>query len=75
MMDTIYAINGAVNGFVWGVPIICRILFTGVYFTIRLGAPQFRHIGFLFSKTVKKAFSKRTMRTDVPVRYRHSRLR
>ena len=59
MMDTIYAINGAVNGFVWGVPIICLILFTGVYFTIRLGAPQFRHIGFLFSKTVKKAFSKK----------------
>lgn len=59
MLDMIYKINDAVNGFVWGVPIIALILFTGIFYTIRLGAPQFRNVGFMVWSTVKKAFSNR----------------
>ncbi|MBR5489288.1 MAG: sodium:alanine symporter family protein, partial [Firmicutes bacterium] len=59
MLDIIYEINGVVNGFVWGLPIIFLILFTGIFYSIRLGFPQFRNIGFLFWSTVKKAFSKK----------------
>lgn len=59
MLDIIYEVNGVVNGIVWGLPIIFLILFTGIFFSFRLGFPQFRHAGFLFWSTVKKAFSKR----------------
>lgn len=59
ILKTVADINSVVNDFVWGVPIIALILCTGLFFTIRLGAPQFRYIGFLFWSTVKKAFSKK----------------
>ena len=59
MMDMIYEVNGIVNGIVWGLPIIGLILFTGIFFSIRLGFPQFRNAGFLFWSTVRKAFAKK----------------
>lgn len=58
-METIATINGIVNDFVWGVPAIAMILITGVFLTIKLDFIQFKHLGYLFSRTVGKAFSKK----------------
>lgn len=57
-MDTIVAINDAINGFVWGAPCIILIVGVGLFLTIRLKGIQFRNWGFMFSQTYKKAFSK-----------------
>ena len=38
----------AVNGFVWGVPMLILIMGTGLYLTIRLGVLQFRKLGKAF---------------------------
>ena len=58
-MDLIVTINDAVNNFVWGAPAIIMILITGIYLTVRLDFIQFKHIGYLFSRSVGKAFSKK----------------
>ena len=58
-MELIYSINSTVNGIVWGLPIIVLIFGTGLFYTIRLGFPQFRQFGFLIHETVVKAFSKK----------------
>lgn len=63
-MDTIVKINDAVNGFVWGVPILVLIFGTGIFYTIRLGFVQFRHPAFILKNTVVKAFKKKD---DKPV--------
>jgi len=57
-MDTIIRINDAVNDIIWGVPIIILILGTGLFLTFKLNFVQFRHIGFLFKKTLGEAFDK-----------------
>ena len=58
-MDLIVTINDAVNNFVWGAPDIIMILITGIYLTVRLDFIQFKHMGYLFSRSVGKAFSKK----------------
>ncbi len=59
VLEIIEYVNGIVNDFVWGVPILVLILATGLYFTIRLGFFQFTHFGFLFRDTIVKAFKKK----------------
>lgn len=58
-MDLIVTINDAVNNFVWGAPAIIMILITGIYLTVRLDFIQSKHMGYLFSRSVGKAFSKK----------------
>ena len=58
-MDLIVTINDAVNNCVWGAPAIIMILITGIYLTVRLDFIQFKHMGYLFSRSVGKAFSKK----------------
>ena len=58
-MDTIIAINDAINSFVWGVPCIVLLIGTGLFYTIRLGFFQFRHPVFLFKETIVNAFKKK----------------
>ena len=46
--STFAAINdflGAVDDLVWGIPLICLILFGGIFLTIRVGGLQFRKLG------------------------------
>lgn len=57
-MEKIAEINGIVNGFVWGWPIIILILGTGFFYTWKLGFLQFRNFGYLLRATVVKAFKK-----------------
>ncbi|MEG1932602.1 MAG: alanine:cation symporter family protein, partial [Pygmaiobacter sp.] len=51
-------INSAINGVVWGVPMMCLIVGTGVYFTVRTGFLQFRKFGFAMKNTIGKCFIK-----------------
>lgn len=65
-MNVLVQINDFVNGIVWGVPILVLIFATGVYFTVKLGFIQFRHPGFLFRNTIKKAFQKKDTEKPAP---------
>lgn len=37
IMAVLETVNGWVNNFVWGVPVLLLILGTGIFYTIRLG--------------------------------------
>ena len=57
-MDAIVRINSAINGFVWGPIMLCLLVGTGVYFSIRIGFPQFCHLGHALKNTLGKIFDK-----------------
>lgn len=59
IMSILEKINGYVNDFVWGVPVLVLLMGTGLYFTIRLGFMQFRNPLFIFQETIVKAFKKK----------------
>lgn len=52
------AILDAINGFLWGLPLLVLMIGTGLYFTIRSGAFQFRHFGWIMKNTVGNMFGK-----------------
>lgn len=54
--ERIAAINGAVNGVVWGVPMIILILAVGLWLTGGSGLVQFRHFGYAMKNTLGKIF-------------------
>ena len=58
-MDTIVAINDAINGFVWGAPAIIMIIAVGLFLTFKLKGIQFRNLGFMIKKTYVEAFTKK----------------
>ena len=58
MVEFITELNGKVNGFVWGLPMMVLILGVGVYLTVRCGFPQFAHFGHIMKNTLGKAFEK-----------------
>ena len=43
LMDKIMHYNGILNGIVWGTPMLCLLVGTGVYLTLVLGLPQLRY--------------------------------
>lgn len=47
--------NSIVNGFVWGTPMLCLLVGTGVYLTIILGMPQLRY----FFLSLKEVFGRK----------------
>lgn len=49
--------NSALNGLVWGLPMMALIIGTGLYFSIRTGFPQLKKFGYAMKNTVGKAFS------------------
>ena len=62
LMEKIMHYNGIVNGIVWGTPMLCLLVGTGVYLTFVLGLPQLRYffaalaeVFGLNKKNVKKA--------------------
>ena len=57
-METITNINSVVNGFVWGPIMLCLLVGTGIYFTLRTGFPQIAHFGHAMKNTAGKIFSK-----------------
>ncbi len=58
MVQMITDINSAINGVVWGLPMMILILGVGVYLSVRCGFPQFRHFVHIMKNTAGKAFEK-----------------
>ena len=58
MVNLITEINGKINGFVWGLPMMILILGVGIYLSIRCGFPQFRHFAHIMKNTLGKALEK-----------------
>ena len=58
MVQTITNINSAINGVVWGIPMMILILGVGVYLSVRCGFIQFTRFGFIMKNTLGKAFEK-----------------
>ena len=60
-LDFIENINNAVNGFVWGVPMLVLLIGTGVMMTFRTGFFQLTHIRHWFKNTIGALFSDRSV--------------
>jgi AGCS family alanine or glycine:cation symporter len=58
MIETIAKINNAINGVVWGVPMLALIIGTGIYMTVRTKFFQITHAKHWFSKTIGGVFKK-----------------
>ena len=58
MTEMIASINGKINGFVWGLPMMVLILGVGVYLSVGCGFPQFSHFIHIMKNTLGKAFEK-----------------
>ncbi len=58
MLETIANINGAINGFVWGIPVLSLLILTGILMTIITKGFQFSHIGHWMKKTIGSIFHK-----------------
>ncbi len=52
-------VNHAVNGFVWGPVMLCALLAAGVWFTVRTGGFQLRHIDLWWRATAGQLLKKR----------------
>ena len=57
-MELIASINSAINGVVWGVPMLVLLVGGGILLTIRTFGVQFRKFGYAMRNTLGKVFSK-----------------
>lgn len=58
MLDVIANVNGAVNGVVWGIPMLILIIGTGVYMTVRTRFFQIVRARHVREKTIGGVFQK-----------------
>ena len=58
MIQLITEINGKINSFVWGLPMMALILGVGIYLSVRCGFPQFRHFIHIMKNTAGKITEK-----------------
>jgi AGCS family alanine or glycine:cation symporter len=56
-MQSLIAFERALNGYVWGAPMIVLLMGTGVLLTILTGVVQFRRLGFALREVLGKVFS------------------
>lgn len=57
LVDSITEVNGAVNSFVWGVPMLVLLVGTGILMTVLTKFFQLSHIGHWFKNTIGSIFS------------------
>lgn len=57
-MDKLMELNGIINSFVWGPPMLVLFVGTGLYFTIRTNFLSFAKLGYVLRNTLFKMFSK-----------------
>ena len=57
-MDTLHAFERALNGYVWGGPMIVLLMGTGLLLTVLTGVIQFRRLGFALREVLGKVFSR-----------------
>ena len=58
VFEFIAKINGAVNGVVWGVPMLILLVGAGIWLTIRTKFFQFTKFGYAMKNTIGKIFKK-----------------
>ena len=60
IIDTnlITELNSQINDFVWGPYMLIFMVGTGIYLSIRLGFPQFKHLAFALRNTIGKMLRK-----------------
>ncbi|MCF2554636.1 alanine/glycine:cation symporter family protein [Faecalicatena contorta] len=58
MLQTIEAVNTAVNDFVWGVPAMICIIGVGLVLTLRTNFIQFRKFGYALKNSIGRIFKK-----------------
>ncbi len=58
MWSTINSVLGAIDDFVWGLPLIILILATGIFLTVRLNGVQFSQLKFALSSIFRKSEDK-----------------
>ena len=61
IINTVESINDAVNGFVWGIPMLILIISTGIFMTIRTGFFQITKIKYWFGSTFLAIFKKKSV--------------
>ena len=59
MLQTIEAVNSAVNNFIWGVPAMICIIGVGLYLSIRTRFLRVRKFPYAIKTTVGRVFRKR----------------
>ena len=58
MMEKILAAHSALNGLVWGYPLIVALMGTGLFLTFWTGGVQFRKLPFALREVLGKLFSR-----------------
>ncbi len=58
LITTIQTINSKINGVVWGVPMLCLIIFVGIFYTILTKCYQITHVKEIYENTIKGVFKK-----------------
>ncbi len=56
MVEMITKVNGAINGFVWGIPMLVLLVGTGILMTVLTKFFQLSHIGHWFKNTIGGIF-------------------
>ena len=56
MVEMITKVNGAINGFVWGIPMLVLLVGTGILMTVLTRFFQLSHIGHWFKNTIGGIF-------------------
>lgn len=56
VISTMSQFLNALNNFIWGPPLIILMIVTGLYFTVRSGFFQVRHLGYIFNRTLGRLF-------------------
>ena len=57
-LETIDKFNSAINGVVWGIPMLVLLVGTGIFLTILTKGVQFRKFGYAMKNTLGKIFKK-----------------
>lgn len=62
MTEFLWEFNEKCNGFVWGPVMLAAFLLVGVWFSLRTGFFQLRHMGLWLKETIVSAFCKKEVR-------------
>ena len=61
IVETITSVNSAINGVVWGIPMLVLIIATGIYMTVRTGFFQITKIKHWANETFLAIFKKKSV--------------
>lgn len=62
MLNYVTALNERISSLVWGIPMLCAFLFTGLLISVQSGFFQLRHMPMWLSQTLGAAFRDKSIR-------------